>query len=105
MVKTNSSELSLLEKQRLIREQFEIPMQAIDELLTPTQSVRLRQLANRREIHVIGYVNAMTRGELAEVAGVMPDQVETLGVQASQILADLRDEVEVLRRNKEEVIL
>lgn len=105
LLRGNSRVSNASEKEMLIREQFERPMKAIDELLTPAQSNRLRQLANRREIYVIGYANAITRGNLAKIAEIEPEQVTPVANQIAKILGELDDAVNVLEREKEEAIL
>lgn len=80
-------------------------MSSLDELLTPRQRVRLRQLAFRTEVATIGLGKALTRGFLSVAVEVNAEQIPGIEMVAAKAERELQSETFVIRANAETELL
>ena len=89
----------------MIKEKSTLKEKSIEELLTPHQFTRLKQLCLRMEIAAIGLPEALTNGRLAGPPGIDQSQAIVLKVEASKILDDLEQKLKELNEKAESSIL
>jgi len=64
-----------------------------DEALTPSQWIRLRELAYQIEVYRVGFDVALTAGRLGSDVGIFENQKSRLSQKASQIEKELRQAI------------
>jgi hypothetical protein len=90
---------SQLAKERNSREEW------LDELLTPAQWKRLRELAYQTEIARVGWGEALTKGRLGRDAGVTENQHTALRNRVGKIEAETQQKILQLLAESQEKIL
>jgi hypothetical protein len=78
---------------------------AMEEIVTPAQLARLKTLAFRYEISVIGLPRALASGRLGDEVGVYPNQHERILRVGAEIDARLQEEIRQLRKAAETQLL
>lgn len=80
-------------------------MAAIEELLLPGQLKRLKEVASRIEIAIVGYGSALDCGRLGELVGVYENQKSRLYDREAKIRAEVELEAAELKSEAEDRIL
>lgn len=78
---------------------------AIEELLTPDQQARLKQIAYRMEAVYIGFDHALTSGRLGKAAGVYDNQKHALSLRIRDLNAEALDAISKILVKLEEDVL
>src|SRR5690606_16910355 len=91
--------------QNLITEPFGKQNAILDEIVSPAQWERLRQIAYQVEVGRIGFANALTEGRLGDDSGVHEQQTELVQRKAKEAEAKAKaDILKILARMQDEIL-
>ncbi|MFO1064503.1 MAG: hypothetical protein U0892_11625 [Pirellulales bacterium] len=97
--------LSGTEVDKIMKETREQRQKKYDEIMTPEQSQRLKQIAYQVEVYRVGLGNAITNGKLAEDVGISQNQKAALLEKAQRIEERTRNAIELVLQQAQEEML